>query len=432
MKTVRIGCGAGYSGDRIEPAVELARDGALHYLVFECLAERTIALAQAARLADPEGGFDPFLAERMDAVLALCVRNKTRIVSSMGAANPRGAARAIAAQARRLGFSGLKVAAVAGDDVMEQLRDSGLAGQMVSANAYLGCEPIAQALAQGADIVVTGRVADPALFLAPLVHEHGWALDDWDRLGQGTVVGHLLECGAQVSGGYFADPGYKEVPDLARLGFPLAEVAADGTAVITKVEGSGGLVSARTVKEQLLYEVHDPARYLTPDVVADFTGVRVDEIGRDRVRVTGGRGRARPDTLKVTIGYRDGWVGEGQISYGGAGALARARLALAVTEARLKSVPTRELRLEVIGVDSVHRGAGLAGAPEPEEARVRVAGRTDSRRDAERIGREVEALWVNGPAGGGGATRSAREIIAVASAFLPRAQVSAAITFEES
>jgi hypothetical protein len=299
---------------------------------------------------------------------------------------------------------------------------------MISANAYLGVEPIVAALADGADIVITGRVADPALFMAPLVHEFGWRLDDWETLGRGTVVGHLLECAGQITGGYFADPGLKDVRDLARLGFPLAEVAPDGSCVITKVTGSGGTVSLQSCKEQLLYELHDPTRYLQPDVTADFSGVRFTQDGADRVSVAGGSGTARPDTLKVSIGYRDSFVGEGQISYAGAGAVARGRLAAEIVRARLDIIGlhTTELRCDLIGVDAVHRGAGVSHA-EPAEVRLRVAGRTASMADAVRLANEVETLYINGPAGGGGASKSAREVLAVVSTLIPRTQVAPAV-----
>ena len=437
MKTLRIGSGAGFSGDRIEPAIELAEKGKLDYLIFECLAERTIALAQLDRLRDPAGGFDPLLVARMEAVLPAAARNRVKIITNMGAANPLGAAATIAETARRLGIEGLKIAAVTGDDVLDQVRGADLpvletggrvadlGDRLVSANAYLGVSPIVEALARGADIVVTGRVADPSLFLAPLIHEFGWAETDWPRLGQGTVLGHLLECAGQVTGGYFADPGFKEVADLARLGFPLAEVREDGTAVLTKVEGSGGLVTSATCTEQLLYELHDPTRYLTPDVTADFSGVGFEADGPDRVRIAGGHGTARPDTLKVSLGYRDGFIGEGQMSYAGPGCVARGRLALAIVEARLKltGVQVGELRLELIGVDSV-AGSAISPPPiDPPEVRIRVAGRTATLVDAIRIGNEVETLYTNGPAGGGGATKAAREIIAVLSTLLPRDRV---------
>jgi Acyclic terpene utilisation family protein AtuA len=297
-----------------------------------------------------------------------------------------------------------------------------LGNRLLSANAYLGAEPMAQALTAGADIVITGRASDPALFLAPMIHAFGWAMDDWNLLGQGTVAGHLLECAGQVTGGYFADPGYKDVADLARLGFPIGEVGEDGSLVITKVAGSGGAVTAQTCKEQLLYEVHDPTKYFQPDVVADFSQVKVDEIGPDRVRVSGGRGAKRTDTLKVSVGYVDSYIGEGQISYAGPGALARGRLALEIVRERLKltNVAASELRFELVGVDSLHGPEVSARDGEPYEVRVRVSGRTENLREAVRIGNEVETLYTNGPAAGGGAWKSARDVIAVASVLLPR------------
>ncbi|RQU84536.1 DUF1446 domain-containing protein [Burkholderia cenocepacia] len=445
-RRVRIGAGAGYSGDRIEPAVELAEHGQLDYLVFECLAERTIAIAQQARRKDPALGYDPLLDARMHAVLPIAAAKRVRIVSNMGAANPRAAARRTAQIAQSLGIAGLKVAAVEGDDVLDvvlrgafRFEESGddvaaYRDRIVSANAYLGAAPIVDALAAGADVVMTGRVADPSLFAAPLIHAFGWRMDDWDALGAATVVGHLLECAGQVTGGYFADPGYKDVPNLARLGFPIGEVAADGTVVITKVPHAGGRVSAASCKEQLLYEIHDPARYLQPDVVADFTRVAVAEEAADRVRVTGGRGTARPDTLKVSVAYVDGWIGEGQISYGGPGALARARLALDIVRERLAltDVAASELRFDLIGVDALYGDATPAVRGEPAEVRVRVAGRAANAAEAARIGNEVETLYTNGPAGGGGAFKSTREVIAVQSVLLPRAAVTPSFSFVEA
>jgi Acyclic terpene utilisation family protein AtuA len=247
-------------------------------------------------------------------------------------------------------------------------------------------------------------------------------MDDWNMLGRGTVAGHLLECAGQITGGYFADPPYKDVPDLARLGFPIGEVGEDGSLVITKVKGSGGAVTARTCKEQLLYEVHDPTRYMQPDVIADFSKVTVEEIGENRVRVSGGGGKQRPSTLKVSVGYVDGFIGEGQISYAGPGALARGRLALEIVRERLRltGVAASELRFDLIGIDSLHGAEVSSHANEPYEVRLRVAGRTESLREAARIGNEVETLYTNGPAGGGGAFKSARDVVAVASVLLPR------------
>jgi len=458
VRTLRIGSGAGYSGDRIEPAVELAERGDIRYLGFECLAERTIALAQGEKLKDPEAGFDPLLVARMEAVLPACARRGVRIITNMGAANPVAAARATAEVARRLGLGGLRIAAVTGDDVLDEVRRghyvlmerpgtvAGLGDTIRSANAYLGLAPIVEALRGGADVVITGRVGDPALFMAPLVHEFGWAMDDWDRLGRGAVIGHLLECAGQITGGYFADPGYKDVPDLARLGFPIAEAGEDGSAIITKPAGSGGRISIASCKEQLLYELLDPTAYLQPDVSADFSSVRFSELGRDRIAVSGGTGRRRPDTLKVSVGYIDSYVGEGQISYAGPGALRRARLALEIVAERLKltGVATTETRFELIGVNTMphaaappHRDLLEPDPPDfdpadfdPAEIRIRVVGRTESMAEAIRIGNEVETLYTNGPAGGGGVWKQAKQVVAVVSTLIPQDRVRPVVSMQ--
>ena len=442
MRSLRLGAGAGYSGDRIPPALELAEKGALDYLVFECLAERTIALAQLQRSQDARLGFDALLAARMRAVLPSCVAQGTKIISNMGAANPLAAGHEVLRVARKLGIEKLKVAVLLGDDVLVQIHGqdltllessdtlASLGDSVISANAYLGAAGIVDALARGADVVITGRVADPALFLAPLIHEFGWAMDDFDKLGKGTLVGHLLECAGQVTGGYFADPGYRDVPDLARLGFPLAEVAFDGSAVITKVAGSGGCVTVATCASQLLYEIENPAAYLQPDVVADFSKATLTQIGPDRVQVNGATGHQRPEKLKVTVGHRDGFIGEGQISYAGLGAVARGQLALDVVKERLAGVAALDSRFELIGVNAIH-GAALGADHTPYEVRARVAMRVASRAEAELVAVEVEALYLNGPASGGGATQSVREVIAAASVLIPREWVRTSVTMLE-
>jgi hypothetical protein len=445
-ESLRIGAGAGFAGDRIDPAVVLAERGDVDFLVFECLAERTIALAQLEKLRDPGRGFDPRLEERMEALLAVCRTRGIRIVTNSGAANPLAGARAIAAIARRLRLPGIKIAAVTGDDVLGHVREhaqeyrrhypelAGIEERIISANAYLGAEPIVQALDAGADIVITGRVADPALFLAPLVHAFRWSMTDWPLLGKGILVGHLMECAGQLTGGYFADPPICDVPDIAELGFPVAEVTRAGSAVFSKAPQTGGLLNIATCSEQLLYEVHDPREYVTPDVVADFSAVNFRELGPSRVSAEGASGTQRPDKLKAVLAYLDGYIGEGQLSYAGPNALSRAQLALDIVRHRLRrtGMTDHELRCELIGVNSVIQTAQLTSSFAPQEVRIRVAGRARTQRDALRIGDEVEALYTNGPAGGGGAIKAVREVIGLLPMLVPRDAASTRLTIEET
>lgn len=429
--TVRLGAGSGFAGDRIDPARALAEHGDLDYLVFECLGERTIATANARRLSGVGVPYDPLLRARLEATLHPVLDRGARIVTNGGGADPAAAAR----MAR--GVAGDRVArvlAITGDDVLQVVREldpvvweDGLplsvqSGELVSANAYLGAEPVVAALEAGADVVIGGRLADPSLFLGPLAHEHGWDLTGHPGvLGAGTVVGHLLECAGQLTGGYYADPVTKPVPDLARLGFPFADVAADGTAVLGKLEGSGGLLTPGTATEQLLYEVGDPTAYLTPDVTADFTGVTLTATGPDRVLVAGGTGTARTDNLKVTLGFSGGWLGEGQISYAGPRALERAQLAARVVAERLHEV--HGVHRNLVGVELIGTGAAFRGLTPPvpaEEVRLRVSAIVPDEQSAQAVGWEVESLYTNGPAGGGGARRHVQEVLAIRSCLIPR------------
>jgi hypothetical protein len=415
--TLRIGAGAGFAGDRIAPARDLAERGQLDFIAFECLAERTLAYGHLQRAADPDKGFHPLLDKRLGAVLAACVKHGTTIITNMGVANPRAAGRAAQALAQRLGLK-LRIAVVTGDDVTADVGpDTWLpevgktvrehSQRVIGANTYLGIDALLPALDEQPHLVITGRVADPSLFLAPLVHRFGWARDDWARLGAGTAVGHLLECSMQVTGGYFADPPHKVVPNIAHLGFPLAEVAPDGSAVITKLDGTGGLVSELTVKEQLMYEVHDPTAYLTPDVTADFSSALIAQAGADRVAVRSVGGRERPRQLKAIVGFDGGFLAEGEISYAGPGAAARAQLAGEIVRERMAAIHgnTDALRLDLIGLSALHATAmdGLpAHAAQCTDVRLRAALRTPSRAMAENLLEEVESLWLGGPAGGGG------------------------------
>lgn len=411
---LRLGCGAGFSSDRLEPAIDLAEKGALDYLVFETIGERTLAFGHRDRQLDPKRGYNPQLGARMRGVLGHCKRNGTRIVTNMGVANVAAAADVIIDVARTQGLSGVTVAAIEGDDVSDLIgpdtvlfdnHDKTVAEvgrPVVGANVYLGIDAILPGLESGADVVITGRVADPSMFLAPLVHRYGWQRDDWQKLGQGTLVGHLMECGMQITGGYFADPGRKDVPRLADCGYPIAEVDENGACVITKLADAGGMVTSRTVKEQLMYEVHDPAAYLTPDVTADFSGVNVREAGQNRVAVDNGSGHKRPDKLKVTVGFDGGFFGEAGVSYAGPNATARAALARDILLDRLSHRPGFDaLRIDLIGINSLH---STAHGPRSESADVRVhtAMRSANRDDVATMLWEVESLLCCGPAGGGG------------------------------
>ncbi|GAB3649566.1 acyclic terpene utilization AtuA family protein [Ramlibacter alkalitolerans] len=437
---LRIGCGAGFSGDRWDAAVPVVRTlraaGGPAVLMFETLAERTLALAQLKRRQEPDGGWEPSLERFVAPVLRDCVEAGIPIVGNFGAANPVGAAHRLQQLAASLDLPPLRIAAVQGDDLLAalpparvaQLLPGALQGKpLVSANAYLGALQIADALRAGAQVVVTGRVADPSLALGPMLAHFGWADDDWDRLACGTMAGHLLECGAQVTGGYFADPGVKDVPGVANPGFPIVEMHADGRFVVTKAADTGGCVDRRTVTEQLLYEIHDPAAYLTPDVVADISEAALAEDGPDRIRVEGVRGHPRPPTLKATLCYEGGWLAEGEISYAGPNATARARLAADIVRKRLRQLGLAHLalRADLIGVASVL--ADDAGhwwdhqaLPPREDVRLRIAAASSHRQEADAVAREVLALYTCGPAGGGGVRTHVTPRLASDSCFVPR------------
>jgi hypothetical protein len=444
-----VGCAAGFSGDRVDaagPVVDtlIARGGPA-YLIFETLAERTLAFAQLVRREHPHLGYEPLLDDILRPVLARCLQHRIGIVSNFGAANPRGAALRIMEIARELGIAVPRIAVVSGDDVsgpehraelVAALRDGsasggGAGGEIVAANAYQGADAIAAALRAGAQIVVTGRVADPALTVGPAMAHFGWHEDDWACLGRAVLAGHLLECGAQITGGYFADPGFKDVPDLHDVGFPIAEIAADGSCTIGKADRTGGFVTEQTVKEQILYEMHDPAAYLSPDAVADVSKAVVRSVGRDRVQVSGITGRTRPEKLKVNVYYDGGWLAEGEISYAGPRAEGRARLAADVLRRRLG--PELDLRVDLIGVASVFgddagRTVGARVDGGARDVRLRVAAAHPDAAQARRLEREVNALYTCGPAGGGGVRTALRRRLSMRSCLFPRA--SAPSTFE--
>ena len=446
---MHIGNAAGFSVDRMDVggpvADSLIASGKPAALFYETLAERTLAIAQRERRANPEKGYTPDLAGFVGPVLKRCVENGVPIIGNFGAANPIGAAKRLHALAKTQGISGLRVAVVDGDDLRENIR--GLQTQqwgeekpldlanteILAANVYMGSQPIADALDQDPHVVVTGRVTDSALTLGPLMQHFGWAADDWDKMAAGVLAGHLLECGSQITGGYHADPGRKNVSGLAEVGFPIAEVEEDGSLVITKPVGSGGVVNTRTVKEQILYELDDPGNYLTPDVTLDITDVEVEQIGPDRVRVSGARGKPAPDTWKVTISVDGGWLGEGEISYAGPNALARAKLAAQTMRERIDVLGLDcDLRTDLIGTVSIHDGdtgeLTQSYEGEPQEVRMRAAANAHDEATAALVAREVESLYCDGPAGGGGVRRSTTWRVKTGSVLVPRKDVQPRVT----
>ena len=422
--TVRIAGGQGFYGDTPRAVAGLLEDG-VDYLCLEALAELTLAILQKDRQRDESLGYTRDLPFYMGAALPAVVDGRTKVITNAGGINPPAAARAAVETARALGLSGFKIATVLGDDLMPHLDDLRAAGVSLDnidtgqpwdqlpdaprfAAAYLGAAPIVEALAQGADVVITGRVADASLFLAPLIYEHGWAVpsdpasldaDDWDRLAAGIVVGHLLECSGQTAGGNYSGDWWA-LPRPWDLPYPIAEVDADGTAVITKPASSGGRVSFDTVRHQLLYEVHDPANYLSPDVVADFTSPTFEELGDDRVRVRGVRGKPATDTYKGLVAYHAGWSGEVRAAFSWPDAREKATAAAAILRKRVEmaGIDVDEWHVEYWGVNALGGDTVPADpACEPPECVVRVAWRCSDAESAGRVGRELVPMSLSAP-----------------------------------
>jgi hypothetical protein len=443
-KVVRLGAGMAFWGDSVRPAIEMVERGDIDYLCCDHLAELTMSILAKQRAADPERGYTRDVIDLLRGALTGCVEKGVKVVTNAGGANPRAAARAIRTLADELGLPDVSIAVVLGDDIEDRIDDLAAAGvsfrnldtgddldtvrdRLTHAAVYTGCEGIVEALDRGADIVVCGRVTDIALYLGPLVHEFGWSLDDWPRLGMATVVAHAIECGGQATGGLYAG-GWADVEGLETLGYPIAEVSEDGTAVLTKTPGCGGEVSIGTVSEQLVYEILDPGSYLTADVTADFTGVTLDQVGPDRVRITGGTGRERPATLKVNMGYRAGFVGEAQFTYTWPDAYAKAQRGLAFLRKRLERADFRysEDIVEYLGHTSMW-GSRVPPPDDPNlpEIVVRYAARCPDATEARKVFTESVPLYNNGPAGvaGVGTRPPLKELYAIWPCLLPREHV---------
>lgn len=441
MRTVRIGAGQGFYGDSLLPVLDVARYGNVQYISFDTLAELTLAILEKGRRKDAAGGFTRDVIPMMRNLLPICQERGIKLITNAGGINPRGAARAVAEVARELGLK-LKIACVTGDNILDRLDELVARGvafhddegrqtiaevrsRVLFASVYLGAGVIAEALDRGADVVITGRTTDTAQFLGPLLHEFRWARDDWDKLAQGIVLGHLMECSGQVTGGNL-QVGWEAVPALERIGFPVAEVSEDGSFILTKPENTGGAVTLNSVKEQFLYEIHDPTNYITPDVICDLTTTKLEAVGPDQVRVSGTRGKQAPPTLKALLGFADGWMGEGYISFSWPKAYSKAKRAAEIILNRLEmqGVKPEETRVEYIGINSLWG----ALAPEPvdeeqlNEVRLRIAIRTQDKKACEVLAREFPPLLLSGPptASAVAGTPAPRELLQLWSALIPR------------
>ncbi len=440
MKSVRIAGGLGFYGDSWQPIKASIERGNVQYVASDHLAELTLAILQKDRQRDPNLGYTRDLVPMLADLLPLALPRGVKFILNAGGLNPMAAREVLLTALKKFGVK-LNVGVVLGDSVLERLdelqglgvslahMDTGqdiatVRERLLFASAYLGARPLVEALSAGADIVLTGRVADAALFLAPMVYELGWQWDDWDKLAQGIVVGHLMECSGQATGGNFGG-NWQSIPDLAHIGYPIAEVSANGDAVITKAPGTGGRVNFDTLREQLLYEVHDPAHYLTPDVDVDMTTLHMEEIGPDQVRVTGATGHPAPETFKIVAGYEDGYMGQATIGYAWPDALAKAQLAAQIVQQQMHEIGLKpeETLVEYIGYNSIH--GPLADPTYVEhlnEVYLRIAVRCKEKRDADKLGRLLTPLGLSGPPfiGGAGGITPARGLLGIWPTLAPR------------
>ncbi len=451
-KKIRIAAGQGFWGDWLEAPVRQVRGGPIDYLVLDYLAEVTMSILQKQRSRDPNAGYARDFVSQMERILPDIAERNIRVISNAGGVNPRACAAAVRAAANALGLGDkIRIGLVVGDDLMGELDTlvsggapfanmdtaqplSDVRGQVRSANAYLGMAPVVEALRQGANVVITGRVTDTGLTLGPLVHEFGWQHDDWDRIAAGTIAGHIIECGAQSSGGNLLKD-WRSVKRLEDVGFPIVEATADGSFTVTKHAGTGGVVNVASVTEQLVYEMGDPHEYITPDGVADFTSIKLKQAGRDRVHVSGIRGGPRTPYLKVSIAWFYGYKAVGTLVYSWPDALDKARAADRILRKRLKTLGLEyeQVLTEFVGVDATH--GRLGGVPDPEIAEVmlRVGVRARSKEPVERFTREIAPLVLTGPpsvTGFAGGRPPVEEIVAYWPALLRRELIEPAVRVE--
>lgn len=447
MKTVRLGAATGWARDRFTHAPDMIRNGNIDYLCFESMSEITMSATQVKNASSAQAiEYDPYLEKRLRPILKECREKNITIISNQGWMNPPAAAEKVAEIGRELGLTDLKVAAVYNAvDLMAMLVDSDVAFAgdprtsrqlkdiMVSVEVYFGADGILEALKNGANVVITTRIVDSALYLGPLAYEFGWDLDDPQLAAKGSVIGHLMECASQASGGYFCDPGYKNVPDIEHLGNPIVEVTEDRVR-FTKTDTTGGLVTPATLKEQLLYEITDPANYILPNCVVDFTELSFREVGRNLVEATGFKGYPKPEKLKILVGIKEGFMNEEYVQFAGPGAYRRAELAKKILLERFRIIGFKpaEMRMDYVGLNSVHREATPPWSFEPWEVVLRVAAKADTPEMCDLLRQEMDTICMNGPSATGKygpMSGRIRPVIGMLSALVGRDEVEEKVEY---
>lgn len=451
---VRVAAGQGFWGDLLSAPVEQVRRGPIDYLMLDYLAEVTMSIMQKQRSRDPNAGYARDFVALMREILPDCTEKNIRVLSNAGGVNVEGCAEAICDAARELGLAGrLKIGVITGDDILPRLDEffdrgieimnmetgeplSAIRDKVQAANVYLGAQGLVDALNRGADVVVGGRLTDTGLTLAPLVHEFGWSFDDWDKISAGTIAGHIIECGAQSSGGN-CQYDWRNIPNLADVGFPIVEAAPTGEFIVTKHDGTGGRVNVQSVKEQLLYEMGDPAAYITPDVIADFSSIRLEDAGKDRVRVFGIKGNPKTEFYKVSIAYSSGWKAVGTLVYSWPEAFDKAKAADKILRERLDRLGLKfdVCLTEFVGANATH--GHLAGNPSPDlpEVQLRIGVRGQSRADVERFTKEIAPLILTGPpgvTGFAGGRPKVEEIMAYFPALIPKNLIETSVKIIEA
>ena len=441
---IRIANGQGFWGDWLEAPVRQVEQGPIDYLVLDYLAEITMSILEKQKRRDPSLGYTRDFVPLTVRLFPQLIEKGIRVISNAGGVNPTACAEAVIAGAREQGLGGVKVAVVHGDGIFDRLdemlkrgvrfddMESGrgveeIRSRLLSANVYLGAFPLVEALETGAHVIIAGRSTDTALTLAPMVHEFGWAEDDWDKLAAGTIAGHLIECGAQASGGN-CQVDWQSIPDLANVGFPIIEARPDGGFHITKHAGTGGRINSAVITEQLLYELGDPRCYITPDCTADFTSIRLTDDGEDRVRVSGIRGGPRPGTLKTSMTYSAGWKAVGTLVFSWPEAVEKARAADRIVRERLGALGLTfdEIHTELLGVNACH-GSLAPPSQEAAEVQLRIGARSQDRAAVDRFTRELIPLVLTGPPTGTGVGEGrppVREVVAYWSSLLPREEIT--------